>query len=86
MLLFCFGSQSGLLIASVKILRKQFERLNTDPQYALKEESQLSFSTFRSAFLEAHDLPSNFLFDRYLSYCYNHFVLEVTSSCPSGPF
>jgi len=29
------------------------------------------------AFIQAHDLPNRFLFDRYLSFKHRHFVLET---------
>lgn len=45
-------------------------------------ERYLCFDLFRSLFIRSHDLPRQFLFDRYLSYCYKRAIRDVVDIKP----
>jgi hypothetical protein len=58
-----FVAQAGLMISTIRPLRKQLERLNSDPRAT--SDTFWGFRMYRERFIRAHNLPDNFLFDRW---------------------
>jgi hypothetical protein len=69
--------QSSMLIISVRRLRTKFVGLEHKHVKDTK-----GYLQFRQSFIQKHELPQNFSFDKYLSYNYKDFVTEALEIKP----